>query len=93
MGRKRKCGRQVYPKVAFVTGAATGMGQQFALDLAAEGAKVVISDIDGSGLEETGALLKRAGAEYLALAATWRNTKRWKGRWRKPSGVSAGSIS
>jgi NAD(P)-dependent dehydrogenase (short-subunit alcohol dehydrogenase family) len=54
-------------KVAFVTGAATGMGQQFALDLAAEGAIVVISDIDGSGLEETGALLKRAGAEYLAL--------------------------
>lgn len=55
-------------KVAFVTGAATGMGQQFALDLAAEGAKVAICDIDKAGLEETGALLKQAGAEYLALS-------------------------
>jgi 3-oxoacyl-[acyl-carrier protein] reductase len=54
-------------KVAFVTGAGQGMGQQFALDLAAEGAKVVISDISVPALEETEGMLKEKGADFLSL--------------------------
>lgn len=55
-------------KVAFVTGAGQGMGQQFALDLAAEGAKVVVSDVNLDAMAETDALLKEQGADFLSLA-------------------------
>ena len=55
-------------KVAFVTGAGQGMGQQFSLDLAAEGAKVVISDINAKILEETEGMLKAQGADFLSLS-------------------------
>ncbi|MDO4548916.1 MAG: glucose 1-dehydrogenase [Clostridia bacterium] len=54
-------------KVAFVTGAGQGMGQQFAVDLAAEGAKVVISDINSQILEETEGMLTKQGADFLSL--------------------------
>ncbi len=54
-------------KVAFVTGAGQGMGQQFALDLAAEGAKVVVSDINEVTMTETESLLKAQDADFLSL--------------------------
>ncbi|NLD58049.1 MAG: glucose 1-dehydrogenase [Clostridiales bacterium] len=54
-------------KVAFVTGAGQGMGQQFAVDLAAEGAKVVISDINAEALKETEGMLAEKGADFLSL--------------------------
>ncbi|MDR1506034.1 MAG: SDR family oxidoreductase [Treponema sp.] len=54
-------------KVAFITGAAQGMGYQLALDLAKEGARVVISDVEESALKEAGEALKKQGAQYLAL--------------------------
>ena len=44
-------------RVAVVTGAAAGLGRRIALDLAAEGALIVAVDRDGSGLDETRALL------------------------------------
>ena len=39
-------------KVAIVTGAAEGMGKQVSLDLASEGATVVVSDIQEAALQE-----------------------------------------
>ncbi len=54
-------------KVAFVTGAGQGMGQQFALDFAREGAKVVVSDISQKALGETNKLLDGMKADYLSL--------------------------
>lgn len=54
-------------KVAFITGSGQGMGQQFALDMAKEGAKVVISDINEEALKETEALLTELKATYLSL--------------------------
>jgi 3-oxoacyl-[acyl-carrier protein] reductase len=54
-------------KVAFITGAAQGMGFQLALDLAKEGAKVVISDVDQKALDEAGETLKKQGAQFLAV--------------------------
>jgi 3-oxoacyl-[acyl-carrier protein] reductase len=54
-------------KVAFITGAAQGMGYQLALDMAKEGAKVVISDIEEAALNQAGEELKKQGARYLTL--------------------------
>jgi len=49
-------------KVAFVTGAASGIGREVALGFGAEGAKVVVADVAHAG-EETVAAIKRASGE------------------------------
>jgi 3-oxoacyl-[acyl-carrier protein] reductase len=54
-------------KVAIVTGAGQGMGQQVALDMAAEGAQVVICDIQQDALNETKGEIERAGGRCLSL--------------------------
>ena len=51
-------------RVAVITGAASGFGREFALALAAEGAKVVLADVDEKGMRETAAMLP-AGTESL----------------------------
>jgi len=50
-------------KIALVTGAGAGIGRATALKFAEEGAKVVISDIDSDGGEETLELVQRKGGE------------------------------
>jgi 3-hydroxybutyrate dehydrogenase len=50
-------------RVAFVTGAASGIGLQIAEDLAAEGARVVVADLDGLGARAAAA---RIGGRGLA---------------------------
>jgi len=52
-------------KVALVTGAGAGIGRASALAFAAAGARVVVTDIDVAGGEETVALITRAGAEAI----------------------------
>jgi 3-oxoacyl-[acyl-carrier protein] reductase len=54
-------------KVAFITGAGQGMGYQLALDMAKEGANVVISDIEEAVLNQAGEELKKQGARHLTL--------------------------
>jgi meso-butanediol dehydrogenase/(S,S)-butanediol dehydrogenase/diacetyl reductase len=49
-------------KVAFVTGAAAGIGRATALRLASEGAALYLVDVATEGLEETGKLCEEAGA-------------------------------
>lgn len=53
-------------KVAVVTGAASGIGQALAVELARSGAKVAISDIDTDGLAQTEEQLKAIGASVKA---------------------------
>ena len=54
--------RRFEDKVALVTGAASGIGRSSALAFASEGARVVVSDVDISGGEETVAMIKKAGS-------------------------------
>jgi NAD(P)-dependent dehydrogenase (short-subunit alcohol dehydrogenase family) len=51
---------------AVVTGAGSGIGRSFAVELAGRGAAVVCSDIDGESAKETAALVERAGGTATA---------------------------
>ncbi|MEV7502592.1 SDR family oxidoreductase [Streptomyces sp. NPDC093018] len=50
-------------KVAVVTGAGSGIGRGLAAELARRGARLALSDIDGTGLAETVAQVRSLGAE------------------------------
>ena len=52
-------------RVAIVTGGARSIGAAFAKGLAAEGAKIVIADLDAA--EETLGIIKQAGGEAMAV--------------------------
>ena len=54
-------------KVAFVTGAANGIGRAAALAFACEGASVVVADVSESGSEETVRLIEGQGGRALAV--------------------------
>ncbi len=56
-------------KVALVTGAGSGIGKQIALKYAAEGAKVVVSDIVETGGHGTVAEITAAGGEAIFIKA------------------------
>lgn len=54
-------------KVAFVTGAANGIGRAAALAFAREGASVVVADVSEQGNQETVCLIEQAGGRALAV--------------------------
>ena len=54
-------------KVALVTGGASGIGQALAVQLAAQGARVVLVDVNVDGLQETVASISQQGGQ-----ARWR---------------------
>ena len=54
-------------RTALITGGAIGFGRAFARALAAEGANVVLADIDVEGAERTAAELVSAGAHAIAV--------------------------
>lgn len=56
-------------KVSLVTGASSGIGRAIALAYAGAGAKVVVSDVDARGGEETVALVLEAGGDATFVAA------------------------
>jgi NAD(P)-dependent dehydrogenase (short-subunit alcohol dehydrogenase family) len=54
-------------RVAIVTGAGTGIGEVCAKQLAAEGAKLVVADIDDAGAERVAAEIRARGQEAFAI--------------------------
>lgn len=56
-------------RVVIVTGAGSGLGRAGALALAAAGARVVASDIDAGGVQETAARIASAGGAAHAVVA------------------------
>ncbi len=54
-------------KVALITGAANGIGQATAIRFARDGAKLVITDVDGEGLEATCDQIKQAGGSAVTV--------------------------
>ena len=61
-------------KVALVTGAGSGIGRASALAFAREEAKVVVSDIDIVGGEETVKMIEEAGGTAIFVKADVSNT-------------------
>ena len=54
-------------KVAFVTGASSGIGRATAMAFAREGASVVVADIAGAGNQETARLIEDLGGRALPV--------------------------
>jgi len=54
-------------KVAFVTGAASGIGRATALAFASAGAAVVVADVSDEGNQETARLIENQGGRVLAV--------------------------
>ena len=53
--------------VAFVTGAASGIGRATALAFARQGANVVVADIDQQGSQDTARMISDLGGQALAV--------------------------
>jgi len=58
--------RKLERKVALVTGSGRGIGRAIAIKLAAEGARVVLNDLDAKPVQETIELIRQSGAEAVA---------------------------
>jgi NAD(P)-dependent dehydrogenase (short-subunit alcohol dehydrogenase family) len=56
-------------KVVVITGAAGGIGRAAALRFAAEGARLVLVDLDADGLEKAAGAVRGAGGQALAVPA------------------------
>jgi butyryl-CoA dehydrogenase len=55
--------KDFHQKIIVITGAGSGMGRSMAIQLAQAGATVLLSDINGSSLSETKALIEAAGGK------------------------------
>jgi 3(or 17)beta-hydroxysteroid dehydrogenase len=69
-------GGRVEGKVAFITGAASGIGRATALLFAREGARVIVADINGEGASRTAVMI---GPDALALPLDVASESEWEG--------------
>jgi 3-oxoacyl-[acyl-carrier protein] reductase len=57
-------------KIALISGAGGGIGRATALRFVREGARVVVTDVDQAGAEETAGLVAQAGGEACVVAGS-----------------------
>jgi NAD(P)-dependent dehydrogenase (short-subunit alcohol dehydrogenase family) len=57
----------IQDKIAVVTGAASGIGRATAVELAREGASLVLADLNDDGLKEVGSEIEALGRSVLAV--------------------------
>lgn len=69
--QKSRCHR-FEGKIAIVTGAASGIGAETAIQFAREGANLAICDINQEGLDQTEKALQELGAEVLSMVVDQR---------------------
>ena len=55
-------------KIAFITGSASGIGKEIALEFAREGAKIVIADLNQHGANATAAEIENTGSKAIGIA-------------------------
>src|SRR5487761_851930 len=55
-------------KVAFITGAASGIGKEIALEFAREGAKIIIADLNKQGADDVASEIEKAGSKVIGIA-------------------------
>jgi NAD(P)-dependent dehydrogenase (short-subunit alcohol dehydrogenase family) len=77
-------------KVAFVTGAASGIGQATALAFARAGATVVVADISAEAGQDTVRLIDKTGGHALAVRCDVTRGHEVEPRWIAPPKPSAG---
>ncbi|MBI5601900.1 MAG: 3-oxoacyl-ACP reductase FabG [Deltaproteobacteria bacterium] len=70
-------------RVALVTGAGSGIGRAIAVELAQEGAKIGVNDINEKAIDETLRILQDLGASGIALKADIGNVSEVKGMFKK----------
>ena len=68
---------QLKNKVAIITGAASGFGAAIAKRFAAEGAKVVVDDIDAAGGERVAGEIRKAGGTAQFVNADVTRSADW----------------
>jgi len=56
-------------RIALISGAGSGFGREVPLQMAREGAKIGVNDVNTSAIEETRKALEGIGAESMALQA------------------------
>ena len=70
--------KRVENKVALITGGGAGLGKVTCELLAKEGAKIVVTDINGKDAENTANIIKASGGEALAVALDVVNEDDWE---------------
>jgi 3-hydroxybutyrate dehydrogenase len=56
-------------KIAFITGAASGIGKEIALEFAREGAKIIIADLNQRGADDAASEIEKMGSKAIGIAA------------------------
>ncbi len=69
---------QLKDKVILVTGAASGIGRQTCLTLAAAGARIFTSDLNGAGAAETAARIEAEGGRAASFAHDVTDADAWQ---------------